>query len=116
MKKSSIIAVCIALAVILLAGGGVLGYSIAENSRVNIDYQAVLQGISYGNGPVYVIGHKNPDTDTVCSAIAYANLLKNLGINAEARTTGPVNEETRFVLDYFGVNAPRFWKMQQVNP
>ena len=106
MKKSSIIAVCIALAVILLAGGGVLGYSIAENSRVNIDYQAVLQGISCGNGPVYVIGHKNPDTDTVCSAIAYANLLKNLGINAEARTTGPVNEETRFVLDYFGVNAP----------
>lgn len=106
MKKSGIITVCIALAVILLAGGGVLGYSIAENSRVNIDYQAVLQGIDYGDAPVYVIGHKNPDTDTVCSAIAYANLLKNLGVNAEARIAGPVNDETRFVLDSFGVSAP----------
>ncbi len=58
---------------------------------------------------VLVIGHKNPDTDSICSAIAYAN-LKNQTEEArfEARRAGDINEETRYVLDYFGVGEPEY--------
>ncbi|WP_096273458.1 manganese-dependent inorganic pyrophosphatase [Paucisalibacillus globulus] len=53
-----------------------------------------------------VFGHKNPDTDTICSALAYANLKNKLGVNAEAARLGEVNKETQFALDYFQVEAP----------
>src|SRR5690606_38070259 len=56
---------------------------------------------------VLVFGHKNPDTDTICSAIAYAELKKELGMNAEAVRLGEVNSETQYALDYFNVDAPR---------
>jgi len=56
--------------------------------------------------PIYVIGHRNPDTDSICSAIGYAHLKEALGEQAIAARAGKVNAETRFVLDYFGVNAP----------
>ncbi|NMO97802.1 manganese-dependent inorganic pyrophosphatase [Paenibacillus lemnae] len=56
---------------------------------------------------ILVFGHKNPDTDTICSAIAYAELKKELGIQAEAVRLGEVNGETRFALDTFKVEAPR---------
>ncbi|WBL14537.1 manganese-dependent inorganic pyrophosphatase [Sutcliffiella sp. NC1] len=54
-----------------------------------------------------IFGHKNPDTDTICSAIAYAHLKKELGANVEAVRLGEVNGETKFALDHFGVEAPR---------
>jgi manganese-dependent inorganic pyrophosphatase len=56
---------------------------------------------------VLVFGHKNPDTDTICSAIAYANLKQKLGVNAEAVRLGQVNGETQYALDFFKAEAPR---------
>ncbi|WP_214724504.1 manganese-dependent inorganic pyrophosphatase [Exiguobacterium sp. s143] len=56
---------------------------------------------------VLVFGHKNPDTDTITSAIAYAELKKALGVNAEAIRLGEMNDETLFALDTFKVPAPR---------
>ncbi|WP_127532540.1 manganese-dependent inorganic pyrophosphatase [Paenibacillus kobensis] len=56
---------------------------------------------------VLVFGHKNPDTDTICSAIAYAELKKQLGVDAEAIRLGEVNGETQYALDQFGIAAPR---------
>lgn len=56
---------------------------------------------------VYVVGHKNPDTDSICSAIAYAELKKQItGKNYVAKRAGAVSEETRYVLDYFHVEEP----------
>ncbi len=57
--------------------------------------------------PIYVIGHKNPDTDSVCSAIAYSN-LKNLTEEGTyiPKKAGDLNSETRYVLERFGVEAP----------
>ncbi|MFH5498199.1 manganese-dependent inorganic pyrophosphatase, partial [Listeria monocytogenes] len=52
-------------------------------------------------------GHKNPDTDTICSAISYAELKKAQGADIEAVRLGELNSETAFVLDYFQVTAPR---------
>lgn len=54
-----------------------------------------------------VFGHKNPDTDTICSAIAYAELKKKLGVDAEPVRLGEVNSETQFALNYFNAEAPR---------
>ncbi|MFB9761360.1 manganese-dependent inorganic pyrophosphatase [Ectobacillus funiculus] len=56
---------------------------------------------------VLVFGHKNPDTDSICSAIAYAALKKELGVDAEPIRLGSVNNETQFALDYFKAEAPR---------
>ncbi|MBP1990038.1 manganese-dependent inorganic pyrophosphatase [Paenibacillus eucommiae] len=54
-----------------------------------------------------IFGHKNPDTDTICSAIAYAELKTALGANVEPVRLGSISGETQFVLDYFQVKEPR---------
>ena len=57
---------------------------------------------------VYVVGHRNPDTDSICSAIAYAALKTNItGRIHEPRRAGQLNEETQYVLDRFGVKVPK---------
>lgn len=56
---------------------------------------------------VLVFGHKNPDTDAITSAISYAYLQNQLGVEAEAVALGEVGEETRYALDHFSVPAPR---------
>ena len=59
------------------------------------------------NKKVYVVGHKNPDTDSICTAIAYANLkTKITGETYEPRRAGQLNEETQYVLEHFGVKVP----------
>ena len=58
-------------------------------------------------GKTIVIGHKNPDTDSICSAICYANLKTRItGKEYVPCRAGHINEETQFVLNYFGVEAP----------
>lgn len=58
---------------------------------------------------IYVIGHTNPDTDTICSAIAYANLKHKIdGKNYVAKRAGAINSETSYVLDYFDVDKPDY--------
>ncbi|MBD2863951.1 MULTISPECIES: manganese-dependent inorganic pyrophosphatase [Paenibacillus] len=54
-----------------------------------------------------IFGHKNPDTDSICSAIAYAALKTELGQAVEAVRLGDVNGETQFALDKFKAEAPR---------
>ena len=53
-----------------------------------------------------IIGHKNPDTDSVCSAIAYANFLNLQNEEARAFALGELNKETQFVLEKFGIDFP----------
>lgn len=54
-----------------------------------------------------VFGHKSPDTDTICSAIAHAALKNKTGDEAEAVRLGEINGETQYALDYFKIEAPR---------
>ena len=56
---------------------------------------------------IYITGHKNPDTDSICSAIALAELKNKMGQDSEAIRLGNLNKETEFVLDYFKVQKPR---------
>ena len=58
---------------------------------------------------IFVIGHRNPDTDAICSAIAYAEFKRRTGMpEAEAARCGDTNERIDFVLETFGVPSPRF--------
>ena len=58
---------------------------------------------------VWVIGHKNPDTDSICGAIAYADLKNKTGtMSYEAKRAGQINEETKYVLGYFDVDLPEY--------
>ena len=55
---------------------------------------------------ILTFGHKSPDTDTICSSIAMANLQKKLGKNIEAKKLGNINKETKYALKHFGVEEP----------
>jgi manganese-dependent inorganic pyrophosphatase len=60
------------------------------------------------NSPIYVIGHKNPDTDAICSAMAYAWFLREQGMeNVEAACCGEINARAQFVLSEAGLPHPR---------
>ncbi|REB07805.1 manganese-dependent inorganic pyrophosphatase [Sporosarcina sp. BI001-red] len=56
---------------------------------------------------VLVFGHKNPDTDSIASAITYAYLKQQIGVDAEAVRLGSISEETAFALETFGFESPR---------
>ena len=58
--------------------------------------------------PTLVFGHRNPDTDSVCSAIALSYLKNELGENTSPRVIGHINKETQFVLNYFGIKEPEY--------
>ncbi len=56
--------------------------------------------------PIYVVGHKNPDTDAIVSAIAYAEFKREQGVNAVAARVGSVSAETEYLLEKFGFEDP----------
>ncbi len=58
------------------------------------------------NEMVYVVGHKNPDTDSICSAIALSGLMNTLGLESKPARQGEPNNETKFVLEKFGIELP----------
>ena len=58
---------------------------------------------------IYVTGHKNPDSDSICAAYAYAEFKNKIGeTETVACRLGNVNQETQFILDYFEAEAPKF--------
>jgi len=78
---------------------------VKEYEKDNV-YFDMLKLIDYGNETTYVIGHKSPDCDTVGSAIAYADLLNKIGIDAKAVVSGPINTETSYYFNLFGIKSP----------
>ena len=65
-----------------------------------------LENLQLVDGPIYVFGHKSPDSDTLCSSIVYAELLKQLGYDAKAAVLGDINNETDYILKTAGVETP----------
>ena len=59
---------------------------------------------------ILVFGHKNPDTDSICSSIAMSNLRKQQGFNAVPCRLGEINKETKFVLEKIGIKSPKLLK------
>ena len=68
------------------------------------------------NETIYITGHKNPDSDSICSAIAYADYKNSMGeVNAIPVRLGDLNRETRFILDYFDVEEPMYLETLRLN-
>jgi len=65
-----------------------------------------LKGLGEIEGTIYVTGHQSPDSDTVCSSIAYASLLQNLGYDAVPVILGEMNHETEYILNAAGLEKP----------
>ena len=57
--------------------------------------------------PIQTIGHRNPDTDSICSAIGYAHLKRALGENVLPARAGKMNAETKYVLEKFSIDTPK---------
>ena len=57
---------------------------------------------------ISIFGHKKPDTDSVTSAITLSYLKNSLGLNTEPRILGHPNNETKFVLNYFNIEEPKY--------
>lgn len=70
------------------------------------DYVRVLSSLDWGTDTVYTVGHKTPDVDATCSAIAYANLMKELGYKCAPRLAGNINKEMAYVSNYFDIPIP----------
>lgn len=56
---------------------------------------------------ITIFGHKVPDTDAITSALVYSHFLHQKGIEAQAATLGEINNETRFILNAAGIEAPK---------
>ena len=107
------ILIAIIVAAALAAGGFFVGAAV-EHKKAQREHdlnvtlaRSDLEGLGEIEGKIYVTGHKSPDTDTVCCAIAYARLLQKLGYDAEAAVLGQINHETEYVLKQAGVAVPR---------
>ena len=69
-------------------------------------HRSDLEGLGEIKEPIYVTGHKSPDSDTVGCAIAYAGLLQKLGYDAVPAVLGPVSHETEYILEAAGLEVP----------
>ena len=86
------------------------GSYLYENLYIMIGTISLIkkQGGNMTEQKTFIVGHRHPDTDSICSAIAYAYLKQRTeGKNFEPRRAGEINEETRFVLEYFDEKSMR---------
>ena len=110
--KTSVVIAVLLVAVCFLAGGFFIGRSagqkplLAAQERLHTLNRASIEKLNVGDGPIHVIGHRSPDSDTVCCAIAVARMLNLLGYPAEAAVTQSVNRETAYILQTAGVDVP----------
>lgn len=65
-----------------------------------------VQALDWGENVTYVVGHKYPDQDAIFSAIAYAELMRKIGYNVEARRAGDLNAATKFIAEKFEIELP----------
>lgn len=105
--------VLLLLALAVAVAGGFLAGQHESASRIQAERdlnillnRSELEGLGEIDGPIYVTGHKSPDPDTVGSAIACAALLRQLGYDARPVVLGELNNETKFILESAGLEAP----------
>lgn len=93
------------LAAAVLCSGGPVGCAAPLDSSI---YASLFGSATRhaGDETIYVVGHMHPDSDAICTAIAYAHLKNAMGIRCEPRANGTINRETAFVLDYFHLPVP----------
>ena len=115
-RRSFIIILSAVICAVLIIAAFLIGRTSGKNDASS-EYKAELEKcylwnrseLKYLEGvdeTIYVTGHKNPDTDSVCSSIICARLLQELGYDARPVVPGEINNETRYVLEAAGVEQP----------
>ena len=69
-------------------------------------FKNTINALDWGTDTTFVIGHKTPDVDAVTSALSYAALMRALGHNAVAKIVSPINRETAYIVEKFGIKVP----------
>lgn len=69
-------------------------------------FRELLANMDWGNDTCYVYGHKTPDSDAICSSLAYAGLMRSLGYNCVAKISSKANNETKYISKLFGFDIP----------
>lgn len=105
MKKIFTFAVIALLLIVHNSEARVLSFAEKPSNYIQLIDGINDKLLKYKN-EIFVIGHKVPDTDTVCTAIVYANLKRHLGLNCKPMISGKMNNETKFVLTYWGIDVP----------
>ena len=90
---------CVTVLIMMLCAG-------CATSKGNVYNMSLYRAVAPEDGVTYVVGHRNPDTDTVGTAIAYAKLRTALGFNTVAVIPGKLNKESQYLLDYFKIDSP----------
>ena len=113
-KKSLAVLGCV---IILLIAVGLVCYNLGKNheaayyqketERNILLNRSDLDGLGAIEGTIYVTGHSSPDSDTVCSSIAYASLLQAMGYEAVPVVLGKINHETEYILKTAGLETPQ---------
>lgn len=98
--------VCMASSTVLAADATIIKGANKDTARAVM----VQQSNDIVTKKIFVTGHKNPDTDSICSAIAYAKLQQLQGVDAIPIRAGEINKETAFALNYFHVETPHLVK------
>ena len=70
------------------------------------ELSALLKTLDWGRDTCFVYGHKTPDVDAVTSALAYANLMRQMGYNCKAKVSSAMNRETAYIARVFGFALP----------
>ena len=110
-KVILIIATLLLLAVVFTAGFAV-NQRLSNSTSVKGTITALMNELTEDE-ICYVIGHKSPDTDTVCSAILLSEIMSEYGIKCEARISGKINNETKFLLENYGISVPEIMEDAQ---
>ena len=90
-----------------------LWYNDIVKNRIDVSdikYEINIKEVYYEWCKTYVAGHKSPDTDSICSAISFANFLTQMGTPATPVCAGEANKETTYVLNHFGFEHPQIVK------
>ena len=81
-----------------------------DSKKDQVDKETILAKTEKNQEKIFVIGHKNPDTDSICSAIAYCDIKNRTTQESRyiPKRAGQINEETEYVLNRFGVHPPGY--------
>ncbi len=77
-----------------------------SNDSLENPFRELLSTLDWGSDTCYVYGHKTPDSDAVCSSLAYAQLMRELGYKSAAKISSKANNETKYISGLFGFNIP----------
>lgn len=88
------------------AVGGLVSCDIFGPETPENAFRETMAALDWGNDTCYVYGHKTPDSDAVCSSLAYAGLMRNLGYNCVAKISSKANNETKYISRFFDFGMP----------